>query len=448
LAVTGVNDLATLFPEIAAQARGWDPSVVNPTSHKKREFECGFGHRFVQAVRRRVEATGCPVCQNDQILIGFNDLATTHPVLAKEADGWDPQTVVAGTPNKKSWICERGHRWEIGVHARSIKGTGCPFCSGRHAIVGETDIATSHPEIAEQLVDIDPKTIKAGTNKKVKWKCERGHQWSASPSSRTGLKTGCPVCSGHLVLAGFNDLATTHPEIAQQARGWDPKTISYGNDQKKLWECESGHQWKAQPYSRTTNGAGCPVCSGHQVLTGFNDLATTHPELASEAVGWNPKTIGQGSVKKLRWRCAEGHEWETRVTARTYMLSGCPSCTKYGFDPNLDGWLYFLEHDEWGLFQIGISNYPDRRIDRHKKSGWSAITVRGPMNGDLAQNLETAILHAIEKRGAQLAHKTDIMQFDGWSEAWTKASLPVTSIKQLLEWVYEDEGILIEEGKK
>jgi len=62
------------------------------------------------------------------------------------------------------------------------------------------------------------------------------------------------------------------------------------------------------------------------------------------------------------------------------------------------------------------------------------------MNGDLAQNLETTILHAIEKRGAQLAHKTDIKQFDGWSEAWTKASLPVTSIKQLLDWVYEDEA--------
>jgi hypothetical protein len=50
-------------------------------------------------------------------------------------------------------------------------------------------------------------------------------------------------------------------------------------------------------------------------------------------------------------------------------------------------------------------------------------------------------LHALEKRGAVLGHKAGIDKFDGYSEAWTKASLNVTSIKQILDWVYEDEGV-------
>jgi hypothetical protein len=59
----------------------------------------------------------------------------------------------------------------------------------------------------------------------------------------------------------------------------------------------------------------------------------------------------------------------------------------------------------------------------------------------LTQKIETDSLHALVKRGAILGHKANIESFDGYSEAWTRASLNVTSIKQILDWVYEDEGI-------
>jgi hypothetical protein len=92
------------------------------------------------------------------------------------------------------------------------------------------------------------------------------------------------------------------------------------------------------------------------------------------------------------------------------------------------------------MFQVGISNVPNHRLGDHSRRGWEVIEVRGPMEGHLAQQLETAILHAVERRGAVLGHKARIEKFDGYSEAWTKDSLKVTSIKQLLDWVYEDES--------
>lgn len=440
LAITGVNDLKTLYPEIAAQARGWDPSLVNPTSHKKRDFECDIGHRYVQSVRRRVEATGCPVCQNDQILVGFNDLATTHPYLAAEADGWDPKSVVAGTSRKMNWKCLYGHQWKIGIHARAVKGNGCPFCSGRHAIVGETDIATTHPDLASQLVEDDPTEIKAGTSKKVKWKCERGHHWMATPASRTGLKTGCPFCSGLKVITGETDLQTTHPSLSAQARGWNPTEFSRGSDKKVGWECEFGHKWNSVISSRVA-GVGCPICSGHQVLKGFNDLATTHPDLAAEADGWDTTSIGFGSAKTQSWICGEGHRYRSKVHSRTYMKSGCPKCAITGFDQTEPGWLYFIENSELGMFQIGISNFPEQRLKKHAKSDWTLKEIRGPLDGFLTRQLETSCLRALEKRGAVLGHKAGIGKFDGYSEAWTKSSLNVRSIKQMLDWVYEDEGL-------
>jgi hypothetical protein len=106
----------------------------------------------------------------------------------------------------------------------------------------------------------------------------------------------------------------------------------------------------------------------------------------------------------------------------------------------MDGWLYFIDHDGLSMFQVGISNSPDSRLEQHAKRGWEVLEIRGPMEGHLAQDIETAILQAIQRRGGVLGHKAGIEKFEGYSEAWLKDSLQVANIKQLLDWVYEDEN--------
>jgi hypothetical protein len=283
----------------------------------------------------------------------------------------------------------------------------------------------------------DPTTINAGSSKKLGWKCELGHRWKAQVDSRT-RGNGCPVCSGKAVLSGFNDLATINSQIAAQADGWDPTTVTFGSNKKLGWKCELGHRWKAQVNNRTS-GNGCPVCSGNTVLFGFNDLATTHPEIAGQACGWDPTNVIAGSHKKLSWQCELGHQWRAQIKDRT-TGRGCPSCAVSGFDPNQQGFLYLVDHFDLHMFQIGITNFPDDRLGIHKRSGWEVIELRGPMDGHLTQQLETSCLHALERRGAILGHKAGIEKFDGYSEAWTKSSLNVTSIRQMLDWVYNDEG--------
>ena len=92
------------------------------------------------------------------------------------------------------------------------------------------------------------------------------------------------------------------------------------------------------------------------------------------------------------------------------------------------------------MFQIGISNFLENRLNKHVGGGWEVIEVRGPMDGFLTQELERLSLEALKRRGAILGRKGSIEKFDGYTEAWTKQSLNVTSIKQILDWVYEDEA--------
>ena len=298
-------------------------------------------------------------------------------------------------------------------------------------------LAETHSELAVQADGWDPTTVIAGSNKKVGWKCELGHRWEARVINRT-KGGGCPFCSGRALLSGFNDLATAHPEIAVQADGWDPTTVTAGSNKKVGWKCELGHRWEARVIDRT-KGGGCPFCSGQAVLPGFNDLATINPELAAQADGWDPTTVTAGTVKKYGWKCEIGHEWKARVISRT-LGSGCPSCAESGFDPNQPSFLYLIDHFDLDMFQIGITNFPDNRLGSHIRRGWEFIELRGPMDGHLTQQLETTCIHALERRGAILGHKAQLDKFDGYTEAWTKASLNVTSIKQILDWVYEDES--------
>ena len=263
-----------------------------------------------------------------KLVPGVNDLATTHPELAKEAEGWDPTTVSKGSDQKKAWRCNEGHVFESSVSNRARLGRGCPYCSGLKALKGVNDLVTTHAELAKEADGWDPTEVKAFSRKKLSWRCPLGHKYEAAVGDRTYRGNGCPFCSGQRLLRGFNDLATKFPEVAQEAHGWDPSTVSPGTTKRLTWCCSLGHTWEASVGSRTGLKTGCPFCSKKKVLAGFNDLATTHPEVAKEAEGWDPTTLLAGTRVKKLWKCELGHFWEAVVYARTGGLeTGCPYCS-------------------------------------------------------------------------------------------------------------------------
>jgi hypothetical protein len=328
-------------------------------------WQTGIGHRTGKL------GTGCPVCANYVVESGFNDLATKYPELAKEASGWDPTKIGAGSNKKYAWKCKLGHQWISQVSSRTLQGTGCPVCANLQVQVGFNDLETKFPEIARDAYGWDPKTVAFGSTSKLKWKCSNGHIYTAPPFRRTTRNTGCSICANKTLLVGFNDLATTHPELAKEAYGWDPSEVNAGRgnskngslNEKRKWKCPKGHIYEATPASRTNthHQSACPVCSGNLLLIGFNDLATTHPDVALEANGWDPTQFVSSGNRKLKWKCPEGHLWSQTIQERK-SGSGCPSCAQSGFDPNKDGWLYFLSHPDWEMLQIGITNVPDDRL--------------------------------------------------------------------------------------
>jgi Zn finger protein HypA/HybF involved in hydrogenase expression len=422
----GFNDLATTHPELAKEADGWDPTTVIAGTSKKLHWKCKKKHKWSASGNTRVKGVGCPVCSNQKLLVGYNDLATTHPELAKEADGWDPTTVIGGTHKKLKWKCSKGHQWEApGVGRKS--GEGCPVCDNKKLLVGYNDLATTHPELAKEADGWDPTTVIGGTHKKLQWRCRSGHTWVASAHSRHN----CPVCSNQKLLVGHNDLATTHPELAKEADGWDPTTVIAGTHKKLKWKCKREHTWTASGSGRG-RGIGCPVCSNQKLLVGYNDLATTYPELAKEADGWDTTTVIAGTAKKLRWQCSEGHKWLSAGSSRANG-TGCPSCASSGFDPNSPAYLYFLHQKDWGIYQIGITNVPETRLKKHKRNGFEVYEIRGPMDGYLTQEIEQSIIKFLKSKKVNLPSSNLQGKFDGYTESWTMESFKVNNLKELID---------------
>jgi Probable Zinc-ribbon domain len=372
-------------------------------------------------------------------------LSVTHPELAQEADGWDATLINQGSHKKLLWKCHLGHSYESVVSNRALQGKGCAVCKNKKVLAGFNDLATTHPQIAQQADGWDPTTVVAGSDKKREWLCEVGHTYTASPNSRTQSRggTGCAVCTNKKLLVGFNDLATTHPEVAGQAYGWDPTTVIAGTHLHQQWICEFGHIWNAEIKSRTTGGNGCSICSNQSVMPGVNDFATTHPQLISEVDEWDPTKYVAGTSELLDWKCPFGHRWKAKGSDRTKgNQTGCPTCSKTGFDPNEPGFLYFLHQPDWSMYQIGITNNFKNRFQRHRKNGWKLIEVSGPIDGLLAKKWESAILTMLKAKGADLSNIKIAGKFDGYSEAWSKATFEVKSIKELMKLTeeFEDES--------
>lgn len=347
----GENDLVTTHPHLAAE---WHPiknspslpSEVSAGVGKKYWWQCTEKHEWEESPNARTrEGRGkCPVCSNQRVVAGVNDFATRFPKFASmwhptKNAGTEVASISLGQSKKYWWLCTKGHSFRC-TAVNLVRGRSCGVCANRQVERGVNDLATTHPALAAQWHpeangNLLPVDVIASTSQLVWWLCEEGHKWKAKGEWRLS-SPGCPVCGNRTrtPVAGVNDLATTHPELA---RRWHPskngettpKEVFAGARAARWWICEKGHEFRATGESMVNN-VGCGVCANRQIQVGENDMATTHPNLASQ---WHPtknlpltplEVIGSHSGK-LWWICDEGHEFISTGQKRA-AGSQCPVC--------------------------------------------------------------------------------------------------------------------------
>ncbi|MGO8693458.1 MAG: zinc-ribbon domain-containing protein [Rectinemataceae bacterium] len=171
-------------------------------SHVKALWRCGkCGHTWRASIGNRVMGTNCPA-DSGRVTTEANSLATLRPDVAKM---WDeerngkltPNDVTLGSHRWAFFTCEKGHSYQRRIYHMVNRG-GCKFCDGQ-AATDETNLKVLYPELASQWHHEKneakrPEDFRPGSNVKVWWRCDRGHEWQAAIDKRALRGDGCPRC--------------------------------------------------------------------------------------------------------------------------------------------------------------------------------------------------------------------------------------------------------------
>lgn len=158
---------------------------------------------------------------------------------------------------------------------------------------------------------------------KLTWKCSEGHTWDTIPKHiRKG--SWCPICSRKSEnRKSYGDISLQDIKQIAVSKGGKCLSEMYLNKSTKLrFECSHGHIFETRP-AEILRGNWCSYCAGKHK----NSIERMH-EIAKERKGKCLSTSYKNVFTKLRWQCANGHEFEA---IPKHVINGhwCPNCTQY-----------------------------------------------------------------------------------------------------------------------
>ena len=265
-----IKDISKLASEYCFKKnKDIDFEKITHGSDKKVWWKCSKGHEWEASVSSRsIGGNGCPYCSNRKICKD-NCLITTHCDLLKkwnyQRNSISPEEVTSGSSKKVWWKCPRGHEWQVKIRDMTIYKINCPYCSNKKTCK-DNCLVTTHSHLLKEWDynknKIKPEEITSGSDKKIWWKCKKGHSYK----TRMHIKAkgfSCPYCVNRRVSKD-NCLNITHPELAKE---WSdknklkPTDIVSGSKKKAWWKCSKCyHEWNSIVYGRS-NGIGCPRCN-------------------------------------------------------------------------------------------------------------------------------------------------------------------------------------------
>lgn len=160
-------------------------------------------------------------------------------------------------------------------------------------------------------------------NIKLKYECEKGHQWEALWASVKTTKTWCPYCAGNIKNTPEKILS-----ICQEA-GLELVTpiTTYKSDKTKMtYRCIKNNHIYSTRLADIKAGSRCPICQG-KISPDISILQ----QFAYNKNGTLLTTTYTNCETKMLWECEKGHQWEA-----TWSLikrgCWCPDCKLYKYE--------------------------------------------------------------------------------------------------------------------
>lgn len=329
------------------------PKDFTPASNKYvwwKCSKCGYEWR-AKISNRSVLKRGCPACKNLAVIKGKNDLATTHPLLAKE---WHPTknlpltpyNVPYGTRKKVWWICPKGHEYQASILHRS-HGTNCPICNnGRQTSFHEQAIFHYVKQIFPDAINRYKDIFKNGMEldiyiPSIKTAVEYDGIFYHKQNKLKREMLKYEICQQHNIkLIRIKEADITKNKDSGSTADLVYHIPGLGNTKEALNKAISVLLFKL--ISTFSSKYHIPININterdkykiREYMTDLkkNSLADLRHDLAKE---WHPTKNGHitpnmvslGASRKVWWLCSVcRHEWEATISHRANG-TGCPKCS-------------------------------------------------------------------------------------------------------------------------
>lgn len=223
--------------------------------HKGRDLSwiCERGHTWDADLRLVELGAWCPQCLKHA---EPRDRLLYYQALARSKGGRCLSAEYLSWRTPLEWECAKGHRWNAVPGPIKGRGIWCPHCSHKARLTIEEMQRTAAKHGGECL-----SKRYLGNHMKLRWQCEKGHQWMAAPAH---IRSGkwCPHydCryrrTAEKLRGNIDELL-----LIAKLRGGVLLTADYENRYQPLeWRCRNGHTWLANASNVKFGGTWCPKC--------------------------------------------------------------------------------------------------------------------------------------------------------------------------------------------
>ena len=352
----GITD-PLLLKEWDYEKNNKGPDQYTPSSNEKVYWKCSkCGYPYDARIGNRTHlGRGCPACANQIVWPGHNDLATTHPQIAKE---WHPtkngdlkpEQFTYGSGKKVWWLCPEGHTYPATILHRCVgDGTNCPACnSGRQTSFAEQavyyyvkkvfpDAISRYKEIFENSMELDIyiPSIKLA----IEYDGEAWHK--ADKGERENRKWEICKSNGIKLIRLKEHMNEDASNYADLALGIEGNLYEHDKLEQAIRMLLDNIDPESNPWTRRHPQFHSNVdinikrdekeirkymtkLKGESFASLYSDVAKEwHPTLNGDLT---PDKVKPHSDIKVMWVCPEcGKEYSASVGSRSYG-TGCPKC--------------------------------------------------------------------------------------------------------------------------
>lgn len=256
---------------------------------------------------------------------------------------------------------------------------------------------------------------------KILMRCDIGHEWVARVSGLIHGGRGCPHCSERIARPAEERIEQLNSLPGKFFVRWESNYRNYRS--KAVMRCDIGHEWSASIHN-LTSGRGCPVCAVQNRTHSAEEREMRLNALPNmQFVRW--LNIPDRNFSKAVMRCDIGHEWSANFNNLTSHKSGCPFCSKHGFDKSKHGTLYALCSSDGAHIKIGVSTRYKRRINELRRETPFEFSIIGLIH---AHGLDVLDLESMFHNNFKSA---GLLGFNGATE-WLKFDPQILSLLRIL----------------